>query len=213
MKHLTRYLVLGVAIAMLVALIVPVLAQDTQPGKGGILIEGNFGGDPASMNPILGTSTTDARVTGFLFPAFIGVDPATALYRQNDPAAIVTTWDVSDDGLVYTFHMRDDWKWNDGTPVTSADVLYSWNAAVAGGDGVVDTPLVYLLDIIDKVETPDDHTVVITFKNADCTALGSSSLPVVPSHILPADLAQLNDSDFNLRSRIVAMSFCEPRSW
>ncbi len=207
MKHLTRYLVLGVAVAMLVALIVPVFAQDVEPGKGGIIIEGNFGGDPASMNPIIGSSTTDARVTGFLFPAFIGVDPATALFRQNDPAAIVTTWDISDDGLVYTFHMRDDWKWSDGTPVTSADVLYSWNATVAGGNGVVDTPLVYLLDIIDKVEAPDDHTVVITFKNADCTALGSSNLPVVPSHVLPADFAELNDADFNLNPTVTSGVF------
>lgn len=199
MKHLTRYLVIGVAVAMLVALIVPVFAQDVEPGKGGILIEGNFGGDPANLNPILANDTSSNRIISLMYPALIGVDPATALYRENDPAALVTTWDVSDDGLVYTFHLRDDWAWNDGSPITSADVLYTWNAYVEGGNGVVDTAGVYLLDIIDKVEAPDDSTVVVTFKQADCTALGSAaSLTPVPSHVLPSDYTELNDAEFNL---------------
>lgn len=210
MKHLTRWLGLGVVVALLVALIVPVVAQDVEPGQGGIIVEGNFGGDPATMNPILGSSTTDARVTGFLFPAFIGVDPATANFRQNDPAALVTEWSISEDGKVYTFTMRDDWKWTDGTSITSADVLYSWNAITAtkaDGSPAVDTPLVYLLDIIESVEAPDATTVVITFKNADCTALGSSSLPVVPSHVLPSNLEDLNTADFNLNPTVTGGVF------
>jgi len=203
MKHLTRYLALVVSAVLLVALIVPVFAQDVQPGKGGIIIDGNFGGDPATMNPIIASSTTDARLTGFLFPALIGVDPATGLFRQNDPAALAKTWDVSSDGKVYTFHLRDDWKWTDGTPITSADVLYSWNATIAGGQGTVDTPLVFLLDIIDKVEAPDPNTVVVTFKGADCTALNNAgSLPAVPSHVLPTDFTQLNDDPFNLNPTV-----------
>ena len=39
---------------------------------------------------------------------------------------IAETWDVSDDGLNYTFHLRDDAKWSDGEPVTAADFEYSW---------------------------------------------------------------------------------------
>lgn len=199
MKHLTRYLVLGVAVAMLIALIIPVSAQDVQPGQGGVIIEGNFGGDPANLNPILANDTSSNRIISLIYPALIGVDPATALYRKDDPAALVKDWSVSDDGKVYTFTLRDDWKWNDGTPITSADVLYTWNAYVEGGKGVVDTAGVYLLDIIDKVEAPDPQTFVVTFKQADCTAIGSAAgLTPVPSHVLPADYTQLNDAEFNL---------------
>jgi peptide/nickel transport system substrate-binding protein len=208
MKHLSRYVVAGVAIALLIALIVPVYAQDVTPGKGGIIIEGNFGGDVASMNPIIASDTSSTRITGFLFPALIGVDPATGLFRKNDPTALAKDWTVSDDGKTYTFTLRDNWKWTDGTPITSADVLYSWNAAVAGGQNTVNTPLTFLLDIIDNVKTPDDHTVVVTFKNADCTALNNAgALPVVPSHVLPTDLTKLNDDPSNLNPTVTAGVF------
>src|SRR5690606_27714682 len=36
-----------------------------------------------------------------------------------------TDWDVSDDGLVYTFHLNEDVKWSDGTPVTAGDYEFS----------------------------------------------------------------------------------------
>lgn len=41
--------------------------------------------------------------------------------------------DVSDDGLTYTFHLRDDIKWTDGKPVTAQDFVYSWKRLVTGG--------------------------------------------------------------------------------
>ena len=208
MKQLGKFLFIGIAIFALVALVMPITAQDApKPGEGGIIIEGNFGGDPATMNPLLASDTSSTRVAGFLFPALIGVDPKTATFVKNDPAALVTDWTISEDGLVYTFSIKDNWVWSDGTPITTADVMYSWNAIVAGGEGVVDTQLVYLLDIIDNVEAPDATTLVVTFKVADCTALGSSSLPVVPSHILPADLGELNNSDFNLAPAVTGGVF------
>lgn len=204
MKNLTRFLLVGMAVLLVAALVIPVVAQDVTPGEGGIIIEGNFGGDPAYLNPILASDTSSTRMTGFMFPGFIGVDPATATFRKNDPAALATDWTISEDGLTYTFTLRDDWKWSDGTPITSADVLYSWNATTSG---VVDTPLVYLLDIIDKVEAPDPTTLAITFKTADCTALGSSNLPVVPSHVLPTDFTELNNADFNLNPTVTGGPF------
>ena len=36
------------------------------------------------------------------------------------------SWDVSDDGLTYTFHLRQDAKWSDGDPVTAHDFEYAW---------------------------------------------------------------------------------------
>jgi peptide/nickel transport system substrate-binding protein len=204
MKQLTRFLITVAAVSLLVMLIVPVFAQDVAPGEGGIIIEGNLGGDPATANPILASDTASTRITNFLFPGLIGVDPATANFEKNRPDALVTDWTVSEDGKVYTFTMRDNWTWSDGTPITSADVQYSWDAIASG---VVDSLYVYLLDIIEKVETPDPTTIVVTFKNADCTALGNSSLPVVPSHVLPTDFNELNNADFNLNPTVTGGVF------
>ncbi|MBZ0279689.1 MAG: hypothetical protein K8L97_03035 [Anaerolineae bacterium] len=206
MKNLIRFLVLGAAVVLVAALLVPAVAQDVVPGEGGIIIEGNFGGDPATFNPILASDTSSTRITQFLFPAFLGVDPATALFRKGeDSAALATDWTISEDGLTYTFTLRDDWTWSDGTPITSADILYYWNAVTSG---VVDTPSVYLLDVIESVEAPDATTVVVKFGTADCTALNNAGvLQPVPSHVLPADFNELNAAEFNLNPTVAGGVF------
>jgi peptide/nickel transport system substrate-binding protein len=203
-----RVLFIGVALALVGALIIPALAQEVTPGQGGIIIEGNFGGDPATMNPILASDTASARVSGFMFPGLIGVDPATALFRKDDPAALAKDWTISEDGLTYTFTLRDNWVWTDGTPITSKDVLYVWEAAKAAGAGIVDSPLSFLLDSIADVQAPDDFTVVVTMTSAECTALNRiGSLAPVPSHVLPADLAELNDAEFNMNPTVTGGVF------
>jgi len=206
MKRFGRILMAGVAALMTLSLVVPAVAQDTPaPGEGGIIIEGNFGGDPATMNPVLASDTASQRVVTFLFPNLISIDPATQLFRKDAPDALVTDWDVSADGKVYTFKLRSDWKWTDGTPVTAKDSLYFWDAVKSGA---VDTQSVFLLDIIDKVEAPDDTTLKVTFKNADCTALASAGgLTPMPAHVLPTDYKDLNTSDYNLDPKVTGGVF------
>jgi peptide/nickel transport system substrate-binding protein len=206
MKHLGRLFVVGAAAVLALSLVVPAVAQDTPaPGEGGIVIEGNFGGDPATLNPVLASDATSQKLVSLLFPGLISVDPKTALFRKNGPDALVTDWDVSADGKVYTFKMRSDWKWTDGTPITSKDVVYVWDA-IKSGD--VDTQDVFLLDIIDKVEAVDDTTFKVTYKNADCTALGSAGVLIpMPSHVLPTDFKTLGTSDYNLNPTVTGGVF------
>jgi len=61
MNRLFRYGVFATALALIVALVVPLAAQEVTPGEGGIIIEGNFGGDPATFNPLLASDTSSAR--------------------------------------------------------------------------------------------------------------------------------------------------------
>jgi len=196
MKKSVRFVVLAAVLLLLAGLLVPVLAQDVAPGEGGILIEGNFGGDPATFNSLLASDTASARVAGFLVPAFVGIDPATALFRENDPTALVKSWTISEDELTYTFTLRDDMKWSDGTPITSADYMYSWEAIKSG---LTESSLNYQpADIIESIEAPDATTVIVTFKAAACTNLTEANyIPALPSHILPTDFAELNTADYN----------------
>ncbi|HUN07032.1 MAG TPA: ABC transporter substrate-binding protein [Aggregatilineales bacterium] len=204
MNRLFRYGVFATALALIVALVVPLAAQEVTPGEGGIIIEGNFGGDPATFNPLLASDTSSARVAGFMFPAWIGVNPETAVHEPGRPDALVTDWTISEDGLTYTFTLRDDWTWNDGTPMTSADILYSWEAIASG---VVETSLSYQVDLIDSVTAPDANTIVVTFKAAACTNLTEASYwSPVPSHVLPA-FDELNDADFNLNPTVTGGVF------
>ncbi len=197
-------------IAIVASAVVPALAQDS--GTGGIIIEGNFGGDPAHFNPILASDTASTRISGFLFPGFINANVETASYSAyEEPFAtggIVQDWTVDETGTVYTFNLRQGLTWNDGDPIDSADVIYTWNALKAGSEGIVDTPLSFVIDptgasgILDVVAL-DEYTVQVTFPTAECTALGNVGvLYPVPSHVLPADLTQLNDTPEDLNPTV-----------
>lgn len=210
MKGLVRYLVLGAILVMVGALAVAPLSA--QEGDGGIIIEGNLGGDPATFNPIIASDTASTRITGFIYPGLLAVDPSQAVIVPSNPplagGALVEDWEISEDGTVYTFLLRDDMTWSDGTPITSADVLYTWEAIQAGAEGLVDTPLSYVIDPtgasgILNVEAPDDYTIVMTFATAECTALNyAGSVVPAPSHALPEDVTQLNDAEFNLNPTV-----------
>jgi peptide/nickel transport system substrate-binding protein len=123
------------------------------------------------------------------------------------------SWEISEDGTVYTFHLRQDLTWTDGTPITSADVMYSWEAIKAGAEGLIDVPASYVIDpsgetgILD-VQAPDEYTVVVTFATAECTALSyAASISPVPAHVMPADVTTLMDADYNLNPTVTSGPF------
>ncbi len=197
-----KYLFVLLLVVMVAAMVVPAFAQDS--GSGGIIIEGNFGGDPAHLNPILAGDTASTRITGFLYPGFINANAESASYSPYDPplaaGGIVQDWTIDDTGTVYTFTLREGLTWTDGDPIDSADVIYTWNAIKAGAEGLVDTPLSFVVDptgasgILDVVAL-DEYTVQVTFASAECTALGNVGvLYPVPSHVLPEDVTELNNS-------------------
>jgi peptide/nickel transport system substrate-binding protein len=74
--------------------------------------------------------------------------------------SVATDWSTSSDGLTWTFKLRTDVKFHDGTPLTADDVVFSLNRMLAMGQGYS-----YLFTpYVDKVSAPDPQTVVITLK-------------------------------------------------
>ena len=63
--------------------------------------------------------------------------------------AIAESYELSDDGLTYTFHLRTDAKWSNGTPVTAADFVFAWQRAV---DPAVASEYAYMLSDIGQVK-------------------------------------------------------------
>lgn len=81
----------------------------------------NISQEPPKMNTILSTDTVSHQVQNHIFQMIVGLD-------ENDqvvPGA-AEKWDVSEDGLTYTFHLREGMKWSNGDPVTANDFAFAW---------------------------------------------------------------------------------------
>jgi peptide/nickel transport system substrate-binding protein len=209
MRNFYKIALLALCMALVIAL--PALAQDLGPGEGDPIIWPNFGGDIATLNAILAQDGSSTRVIARLFPNFLDVDTNTGNFGSDLPNQIVTDWSISEDGLTYTFNLRDDWAWSDGTPITSADIKYAWDAIQ--DEGVeANGNLVALKPLITSVEAPDPQTLVITFASSDCNAINNASkLPVIPAHVYNelygTDYSLMNDSDYNLNPTVTAGAF------
>lgn len=83
---------------------------------------------PAQLSTLDTTQTTDKVTFTVVQHIFEG------LYRLDDDSqtvpALAESVDISEDGKIYTFHLRDDIKWSDGTPITADDFLFSWKRLV-----------------------------------------------------------------------------------
>lgn len=184
-----------------------VFAQDA--GEGGPILYPNTGGDPTNFNPILYSDGPSGNIVTQIWTSFLTSSPLTGTYDPGTPAMLVDSWSISDDGQVYTFTLREDLVWSDGTPMTSADVLFSYEA-LASGD--LESPRLEDFPGLVSLEAPDPTTIIMTFSEADCTALEQADTFVpLPAHRLQpeinGDFAALNELDFNLNPDVTSGAF------
>ena len=79
-----------------------------------------FGSEPGTIDPAI-NQTLDAGT--YISHLFEGL---TDLSQGGIKPGVAESWDISDDGTKYTFHLREDAKWSDGKPVTAYDFEYAW---------------------------------------------------------------------------------------
>jgi len=85
------------------------------------LLLGNLS-EPADLDPHLVTAYTDQNILVALFEGLTALDEKTSL----PVPAVAERWEISDDGLVYTFHLRPTARWSSGDRVTAHDFVYSF---------------------------------------------------------------------------------------
>lgn len=99
-------------------------AKRETPAEEGIrtrtLLIGNQN-EPASIDPHIVEAATDMNVSIALYEGLVGYDEKTG----GPVPAVAERWDISPDGLVYTFHLRATAKWSNGERVTASDFAYS----------------------------------------------------------------------------------------
>lgn len=92
--------------------------------------------------------------------------------------SLAQSYEVSADGLTWTFHLHPDITWSDGVPFTSADVKWTYESARDNETNVMNT---YVAGITD-IATPDEHTVVLTLGAPD-VRMASIFVPILPKHV------------------------------
>jgi len=110
-------------LVLLIALLLAAIALDAPEPRadlttGYVSIE--------TLDPQMMRAAVDVRLAYATFEGLCTYDPATFTVRPG----VAERWDVSDDGLTYTFHLRHDAKWSDGQPVTTHDFVNSWRLAL-----------------------------------------------------------------------------------
>ena len=130
-KALTMALAVGMAVAA--------MSSAAFAEEGEFNVRACIASEPETLDPNLESSVDGATYAMHLFEGlmkYVPTEDAAALDGDDKVDLLVTdfgqaeSYDVSDDGLTYTFHLRDDITWSDGEPVTAADFEYSWKRIV-----------------------------------------------------------------------------------
>ena len=148
---------------------------------------------PGSSTPTPGRLDLHSESPLSVLQAVAGVYSGLLQYGPDNPDQwgpdLAERWEVSADGLEYTFHLRQGVTWHDGQPFTAADVKASLDRIInpdfrSPRCGTMIKPLVQSTDII------DDHTVKVRLKLPTSTflpAIASAWCRIVPKHILERD--------------------------
>ncbi|MBL7685097.1 MAG: peptide-binding protein [Deltaproteobacteria bacterium] len=145
-----------------------------------------LGSEPDTLNHLTATDAYESRINSFVFDSLIERDNETLEWKPK----LASSWEVSDNKMQFTFHLRRDVKWHDGKPFTADDVIYSFDRIQ---DPKVDAPhlRVYYKDI-KKLEKVDDYTIRFTYAKPYFKALVfCGEIPIIPKHIFD------DGSDFN----------------
>lgn len=187
-----------VVLFVLAALVLPLTTVVGQGGREETFIYSSSY-DMTTLNPILMTDGGSFDVAQFIWAGLFNVDPMTGL-----PVPGMASWEISEDGLTYTFTIRDEAVWSDGVPVTAQDVKFTYEAIA---NDTVQSPRKSDIESIAAVNIIDDKTFEIVLSAVNCTIwnnLASSLNSPLPSHKYAADFSDIMTSDFNVNPDIAS---------
>jgi len=149
-------------------------AGEAESKFGGTLNIGTFA-DPDTLNPLVGNDVAGSWILDLMYPTLMALDE-----KGNKVPYIIEEPQISEDGLQITVKLKDDLVWQDGTPVTSADIDYTYRV-------LHEQKLQWQWSVLEGVtwETPDDKTVIFTLSKSFPTFITTIGFwqKIVPAHI------------------------------
>jgi peptide/nickel transport system substrate-binding protein len=188
-------LLLTLALSFLLAGL-PVAAHDddgfTCPSTGGTFITA-INADPVSLNGVYANDGASVAVLSYVFnPLTLGGEN----WGTEITGDLAESWEVSEDGLTWTFHLRPDVTWQDGAPLTAADVVYTYQTIQSAEEDIAPFRSRFMQNGEPiQFEATDDLTVVATLSEPNASFFTDISVPIVPKHIL--ETQNLRDGEFN----------------
>jgi len=141
--------------------------------------------EPRDLIPAL--QTRFDRATPLIFEGLVGLDATFGLKPR-----LAESWDIAPDNRTITFRLRKGVTWHDGKPFTSKDVKFTYRV-IDGAER--QTVWKAYFSQVETVETPDDHTVVVNYKEPYALGLVSWTVGIMPAHVYDDDPARVDAPD------------------
>jgi peptide/nickel transport system substrate-binding protein len=162
-------------------------ARPRPPGTTAVIA---IGTDPGHFNPAITTAAQVHAVADSLYNGLVALD------RNGEPRPdLAESWEISEGGRRYLFHLARGVVWHDGEPFTSRDVAFTFREILlryhartrAGLEGV-----------LESIETPDEHSVVFRFRKPYAPLLSRldvTEAPILPAHVFAGSDVQNNSAN------------------
>ena len=158
-------------------------------------------GGPLTLNLALANDSSSSGILSYLFE---GLTEVSWLTNQVEPS-LAESWEHSDDGLTWTFHLRRDVTWHDGQPFTARDVDFTFNRIIYNDDIPTSDRASFIFRVLDEesgewreeqmtVSMIDDYTVQFVLPVPFAPFLRSMGTAIYPKHILEP---HVDDGTFN----------------
>jgi len=173
MLKIKKFAKLVTAVTFTALLATGAIAAET-PKKGGTLVVGLYQ-NPRHLNGAVQSGLATALPSTQLFASLLRFDD-----KWNPQPYLAESWKWSDDGKKLTLKLRKNAVFHDGHPITSEDVKFSLETIKANH------PFQTMFAVVEKIETPDDFTVVLNLSQphpALLIALSPALSPILPKHI------------------------------
>jgi peptide/nickel transport system substrate-binding protein len=157
MRKTRQKVIASVVLAVVVGMILQgaAIGQDASPADDEkVTFTVGMVNDAITFNPMFMIETPEYATADLMYDTYLG-------WGQEDfstKANLATDWEQSEDGLTWTFTIRDDATWHDGTPLTAGDIAYTFN-------WIIDQKVGNFIDYLpytDEITALDDTTLVWT---------------------------------------------------
>ncbi len=157
------------------------------PMRGGIITEGIIG-TPRFINPVLALSDADRTLVSLIYSGLMRKDG-----NGNLMLDLAAKHEVSKDGLIHTFILKNNIYFHDGKIVTADDVLFTINGVK---DPIIKSPRKGNWDGV-NVEKVNDQTIKFTLKQPYASFLENTTLGIMPAHVWNSSQIELNEANIN----------------